>query len=121
VVCVGDCPRAEAASSGKNAPSGNGMPPGVRAAVLAAREAMVNAARHSGAPQIAVFAEVEGGTATIFVRDRGAGFTLDEIPSGRMGVRESIIGRMERAGGAARIRTAPGRGTEVELRVRCDG
>jgi signal transduction histidine kinase len=119
VVCVGDCPRAQTAPGAKAA--GNGMPPGVRAAVLAAREAMVNAARHSRAPQIAVFAEVEGGTVTIFVRDRGAGFSLDEIPSGRMGVKESIIGRMERVGGVARIRTAPGRGTEVELQVRCDG
>ena len=119
VVCVGDCPlggRPQAAQSGAQ----SGGQSGVEAAVLAAREAMVNAARHSGAPQISVFAEVEGGTLTIFVRDRGAGFTLGEIPSGRIGVRESIIGRMERAGGVARVRTAPGRGTEVELQVRCD-
>jgi len=113
VVCVGDCPLRD------------GAPPAVQAAlqaaVLAAREAMINAARHSGAPQISVFAEAEPGRVTIFVRDRGAGFTLGEIPSWRMGVRESIIGRMERGGGVGKIRTAPGHGTEVELQVRRDG
>jgi signal transduction histidine kinase len=51
------------------------------------------------------------------VRDRGPGFDLDSVPSDRMGVRESIIGRMERNGGTARIRATPGEGTEVELEM----
>jgi signal transduction histidine kinase len=113
VVCVGDCPLRGGVSPA--------LQVALQAAVLAAREAMVNAARHSGAPQISVFAEAEPGRVTIFVRDRGAGFLLAEVPSWRMGVRESIIGRMERVGGVARISTAPGQGTEVELQVRRDG
>ena len=57
---------------------------------------------------------------SIFVRDRGRGFDLDAVPQDRMGLRESIIGRMERNGGKAEIRTAPGEGTEVRLEMRRD-
>jgi Histidine kinase-, DNA gyrase B-, and HSP90-like ATPase len=101
VVCVGDMELGERTS----------------AAILAAREALVNAARHSGAPQIAVYAEVEPDRLTIFIRDRGRGFDANSIPVGRMGIRQSIIGRMERCGGQATVRAAPGAGTEVELQL----
>jgi hypothetical protein len=37
------------------------------------------------------------------------------VPADRRGVRESIVGRMERNGGRAVVHTAPGQGTEVEL------
>ncbi|MFV2176133.1 PspC domain-containing protein [Actinomadura sp. LOL_016] len=87
------------------------------ATVQAAREAMVNAAKYAEAPSISVFAEVEGKAIAIFVRDRGRGFDLDAIPDDRMGVRGSIIGRMERNGGRATVRTAPGEGTEVRLEI----
>jgi signal transduction histidine kinase len=62
-----------------------------------------------------VYAEVEEAKVFVSVRDRGAGFDLDAVPADRMGVRESIIGRMRRHGGEARLRAAPGGGTEVEL------
>ena len=51
----------------------------------------------------------------IGVRDRGPGFDLAEVPADRLGVRESIIGRMRRAGGTASVARAPGGGTEVAL------
>ncbi|MEL4358095.1 MULTISPECIES: ATP-binding protein [unclassified Luteococcus] len=85
------------------------------AVVRAAREAMMNAAKHSGAPRIDVYCEVEPGLVEVFVRDRGAGFELAAIGDDRMGVKRSIIERMERHGGSARIRSAPGEGTEVRL------
>ncbi|HEY8482079.1 MAG TPA: PspC domain-containing protein [Spirillospora sp.] len=88
------------------------------AALQAAREAMVNAAKYSGASVVSVYAEVEGEEVAIFVRDRGKGFDLDRVPQDRMGVRESIIGRMERNGGKATVRTAPDEGTEVRLEIR---
>jgi signal transduction histidine kinase len=88
-----------------------------RAALNAAREAMLNAAKYSGAPAISVYAEAEPGGLSIFVRDRGRGFVLDAVPPHRLGVRQSIIGRMDRIGGQARIRTAPGEGTEVEIQL----
>ena len=86
-----------------------------RPLVLAAREAMVNAAKHSGADKVDVFAECEDSRVEVFVRDRGQGFDQDAVPLDRMGVRNSIVDRMARHGGTAVIRTAPGEGTEVRL------
>ena len=85
------------------------------ALVAAAREAMVNAAKFGGGSPIDVYAEAEDGRLQLFVRDRGPGFDPAAVPEDRRGVRESIIGRMERHGGHAAIRAAAGGGTEVEL------
>lgn len=86
------------------------------ALVLAGREAMVNAAKHSHCDEINVFldAEDESGDIQLFVRDRGPGFSLDSIPADRQGVRQSIMGRMERAGGSVEI-DSDSSGTEVIL------
>jgi signal transduction histidine kinase/phage shock protein PspC (stress-responsive transcriptional regulator) len=86
-----------------------------RPVVLAAREAMVNAAKHSGAGKVDVYAEAAGDRVEVFVRDRGRGFDLASVPADRLGVRRSVVDRMERHGGAATIRSAPGEGTEVRL------
>ncbi|WP_240978419.1 PspC domain-containing protein [Planctomonas sp. JC2975] len=80
----------------------------------AAREAMANAARHAGG-DVSVYIESTATSLDVFVRDRGPGFSLDGVPADRMGVRESILGRMRRAGGTASVRTAEGEGTEVRL------
>jgi hypothetical protein len=93
-----------------------------QACVLAAREAMVNAAKYAGDSSIDVYAETFGGL-TIYVRDRGPGFDLDAIPADRHGVRDSIFGRVERAGGEVTIHSTPvaanpeQHGTEVEIRL----
>ena len=87
------------------------------ALVAAAREAMANAARWSGAEKVDVYAEVADERVSVFVRDRGAGFDRGAVPEDRRGVRESIEGRMARHGGTGRIQTAPGAGTEVELEM----
>jgi signal transduction histidine kinase len=81
----------------------------------AAREALVNAAKWSGEPTVSVYAEVEDHRVSVFVRDRGKGFDLATVGDGHHGIAESITGRMTRHGGRARIRSAPGEGTEVEL------
>jgi len=88
---------------------------GVRALLDAAREATVNAAKWSGAAQISIYAEVEPTAAMLYVRDRGCGFDPDGVPTDRQGIARSIRARMARIGGSAVIRSAPGRGTEVEL------
>jgi signal transduction histidine kinase len=85
--------------------------------VLAAREAMTNAAKFSGVSEIAVYAETTADAIAVFVRDRGAGFDRAAVPADRRGLAESIEGRMARAGGSSAIVTAPGAGTEVELRL----
>lgn len=101
VVTVGDVPACEA----------------LQPLVMAAREAVSNAARHSGAPKVDVYAEVAGATAEVFVRDRGVGFELDAVAADRLGVRNSILARMERHGGRAEVVSTPGGGTEVRLRM----
>lgn len=88
-----------------------------RALVRAAREAMVNAAKFAGVSVVSVFVEVEPDEAAVFVRDTGCGFEPEAVPVDRRGVAESIIGRMARHGGSAVVRSAPGEGTEVELRL----
>jgi signal transduction histidine kinase len=89
----------------------------VGALVLAAREAMTNAAKFAGVEGIDVYAEVTDDDVSVFVRDRGAGFDRAAVSADRRGVVESIEGRMERAGGRATLVTSPGAGTEVELRL----
>ncbi|HUR72802.1 MAG TPA: PspC domain-containing protein [Sporichthya sp.] len=101
VVTVGDAPLDEAR----------------RALLAAAREAMVNAAVHARVDLVDVYAEVEGETVRAYVRDRGTGFDPDGVPEDRAGVRHSILGRMERHGGRARIRSSTAEGTEIELTV----
>ncbi len=85
------------------------------ALVLAAREAMTNAAKFSGADAVSVYVEAGAGAATVFVRARGVGFDPRAVPDDRHGIRESIERRMARHGGTAAIMTTPGSGTEVEL------
>ncbi|MGA4669252.1 PspC domain-containing protein [Propionibacteriaceae bacterium Y1923] len=87
------------------------------ALVSAAREAMMNAAKHSGADKIDVYGEVEDDHVEVYVRDRGKGFDLAEVADDRQGVRASIIGRVERHGGRARITSAPGEGTNITLEM----
>jgi signal transduction histidine kinase/phage shock protein PspC (stress-responsive transcriptional regulator) len=87
----------------------------VRAMIQAAREAMVNAGKHAGVDTISVYAEAEPTELSIFVRDRGVGFDVSGINDDRHGLRGSIIGRMQRHGGHAEIRSTPGDGTEVRL------
>ena len=85
------------------------------AMVQAGREAMLNASRHGGGP-VSVYLEASEGQAEIFIKDRGPGFDLQDVPEDRLGVRESIIGRMKRHGGTAEILTSSN-GTEVRLRL----
>jgi signal transduction histidine kinase len=102
VVAVGDCELDERGA----------------AVVGAAREALTNAAKFAaeGGP-ISVYAEVGEERIEAFVRDRGDGFDPEAAPADRRGVRESIVGRMQRHGGAATISSVAGSGTEVALTI----
>ena len=81
--------------------------------VRAVREALLNAVRH-GSPPVSVYIEIGPSSVEAFVRDHGAGFDVDSVPHDRLGVRESILGRMKRHGGTARVRRREP-GTEIIL------
>jgi signal transduction histidine kinase len=103
VVVVGDCPLDER----------------LEALVAAAREALTNAAKFAaGGGPIRLYAEIENDRVKAFVDDRGEGFDPERVPDDRRGLRESIIGRIERNGGHAEVRSQSGHGTEVELTLR---
>ncbi len=101
VVVVGDCP----------------VTPALAALVAATREALVNAARHAQVDAVSLYGEVAQDRVEVFVRDRGRGFDTASVPDDRYGVAQSIVGRMERHGGRAVVRSRPGQGTEVRLEV----
>ena len=101
VVKVGDCP----------------VDQRTEALVAAAREAMVNSAKHSGVEDISVYLEVSGDEVELFVRDRGTGFDEATIAPDRRGLRDSIRGRVEKLGGEVRVHSEIGVGTEVQFRL----
>ncbi|WP_243738390.1 ATP-binding protein [Cellulomonas shaoxiangyii] len=85
-----------------------------QALLQATREALVNAVVH-GRPPVSLYLEAGPAVTEVFVRDRGDGFDLDAVGPDRFGVRESIMGRVRRRGGTARVTSSPARGTEVHL------
>ena len=101
VVCVGDLDMSDA----------------TRTLTSAAGEAMVNAAKHAGVDTVDVYVEVSDVAVDVFVRDRGVGFDPAAVPEDRLGLRRSIMERMQRHGGTAEVRSTPGEGTEVRLRM----
>jgi signal transduction histidine kinase len=101
VVKVGDCP----------------LDQRMEAVVAAAREAMVNSAKHSGVEDISVYLEASSDEVELFVRDRGAGFDEATVATDRHGLRDSIRGRVEKLGGEVRVHSEIGVGTEVQFRL----
>ncbi|MGI5196182.1 ATP-binding protein [Streptomyces sp. CA-288835] len=107
-----------------------------KAVVGAVREALTNAAKHAGVRRVSVYAEAgesrdsptgpgrtpDSTQILVLVRDRGRGFDpttadVDGKASDRRGIADSITDRIRRNGGTASIRSAPGEGTEVEIRM----
>jgi signal transduction histidine kinase len=81
----------------------------------AAREALSNAAKHSGELGIDLYAELSDRRVEVFIRDRGRGF--DPGGRGGGGLQHSLVRRVESAGGRVEINSAPGKGTEIAIRV----
>ena len=99
VVVVGDVPLDETA----------------RAFLGALREATTNAARHSGADHVDVYVEADDTELVGYVRDTGVGFEPSAVPPDRHGIADSILGRIDHAGGRVVVTSRPGDGTEVEI------
>jgi signal transduction histidine kinase len=94
---------------------------GAAAEVSAAvRAALDNVVQHASATRATIFGEAADGNLLVSVRDDGVGFDVEalaETGGDRFGIARSIRGRIEDLGGDVRIDSAPGRGTEVEIRV----
>lgn len=88
-----------------------------RSLVGAAAEAMVNAAKHSGADRMSLFFEANDEQLSVFVTDQGKGFDVTSVNSDRKGIADSIRSRVEKAGGTVEIISEPGEGTEVILHM----
>lgn len=93
---------------------------GLMELLLAGRESMVNAAKHSGCSEVNVYCETGPGAVDLFVRDRGPGFRIEDVPADRQGVRGSVIRRMQDAGGTATVDSGTF-GTEVTLHLDITG
>jgi signal transduction histidine kinase len=96
-----------------------------REVAAAVGAALANVEAHAGDGARAwVLLEDEGGELVVSVRDDGVGFDPDRLAvaksEGRIGVSRSIAGRLHDLGGAAVVTSAPGEGTEIELRLRRD-
>jgi signal transduction histidine kinase len=99
------------------------LPQVVGDALLAAiAEALANVDRHAGADARAwVLVEADGDGVTVSVRDDGSGIAEGRLDAasaaGRLGVAQSIIGRIHAVGGTVTIDSRPDEGTEVEIHV----
>jgi signal transduction histidine kinase len=81
-------------------------------------QAMVNSMQHAGTVGVnrtLTLRSNSRGGCTIEITDTGVGFDARAVPSERLGLRLSIMERMESAGGAVKLRTAPGEGTTVTI------
>ena len=85
----------------------------------AMREALLNAVRHGGPPVHGLRRDRARPGSRRSCATAATGFDLDTVPDDRLGVRQSILGRMERHGGTARVRRRDD-GTEVELPAATD-
>ncbi|NEG55974.1 PspC domain-containing protein [Bifidobacterium sp. SMA15] len=96
---------------------GDARPSAATDALLdATRQALVNAVTHGGEP-VSVYCEADARQVEVYVRDHGGGFDVDAIPPDRLGIRESIIGRVRRRGGTVEIVSRSGWGTEVRMHM----
>ena len=91
-----------------------------KALIGAASEAMVNAAKHSGADRVSLFFESDDEQMAVYVTDQGKGFDPTTVGDDRKGLTQSVRARVENAGGKVKIDSEPGEGTEVVLTMPVD-
>lgn len=85
--------------------------------LLALSECLENVRRHSGVEEAHVTITDDEASVRALVTDNGVGFEPAAVPAGKLGYRESIVGRIEEAGGTARVFSAQGSGTTVVLEM----
>ncbi len=99
-----------------------GSPPStaVDAIAKATREAVLNAAKHADVDEVSIYGEATDDGVSVFVRDRGTGFTPSAVDDDRRGIADSIVARVDAVGGRTEIVSEPGSGTEVRLHIPLD-
>ena len=88
-----------------------------RELAAAAREALRNVRKHARARRAVVTCRLRDELLELVVSDDGAGFDPARVAPRAGGLRDSIVGRLDRLGGSAAVRAQPGRGTRVTLRL----
>ena len=86
----------------------------LEAGIEAAREALINAVKHSAAEKISLFSELRVGQADIHIRDNGNGFTSD---SDRLQVQRRLTRRVEAIGGIVKVDSEDGEGTDIRITI----
>jgi signal transduction histidine kinase len=101
--------------------SGSGvyrLAPAVASALAAAmRACFENALRHSGATMAELELIYADDVVSVMITDRGVGFDPKAIATDRLGLRTSVVQRLEAVGGTAQIWSSPGEGTSVVMTV----
>jgi signal transduction histidine kinase len=88
-------------------------PETIEATIGALRACLENVVRHSGRDFAEIIVSATDTSITWTVSDDGVGFDVAAVPRDRLGLRSSVRQRVEAAGGAVRIFSAPGAGTSV--------
>lgn len=86
----------------------------INAMLAAAREALLNAAKHAGVTTVYLYAELKPDHIRLFVKDRGCGYDQDTAASDR-GLDNSLRRPAEDVGATVTVTTAPGVGTDVAI------
>ena len=83
----------------------------------AVEQCLVNVTRHAGVKEAWVTISSNADGVSVTVVDEGVGFDPDSVPTDRLGISESVRGRIERLGGRVRLWSSPGAGTSVHISI----
>lgn len=86
----------------------------------AVRACLENVLAHAGTRTVELVLGAEVDHATIMVIDQGVGFEPDAVPADRLGLRSSVVRRIESLGGSVRVWSSPGNGTSVMISMPCE-
>lgn len=85
--------------------------------LLALAECLENVRRHAGVTDAHVTITDDDTMVRAMVTDSGVGFDIKNVDEARLGLKDSVVGRLKEVGGSARLFSAAGAGTTVVLEV----
>ncbi|MBN9149829.1 MAG: hypothetical protein KF692_04220 [Cryobacterium sp.] len=102
---------------GGDALSAELAPAAAAALVGAVSGSLENIVRHSGSDSAEVFVDSTADSLSVMIVDHGRGFDPEAVPDNRLGIRRSLVKRIESCGGTVRIWSAVGSGTSILITV----